>query len=331
MKKRFLISLYFIFTIIISHQNCFSAPKVSKNFEKYFSFIDTLSFDFNDIIIGEIKSLVVLDKTKFVILDKKSNSVNIIDIIGKTSTKLSLEKEIPGLKLDPLAIYKDPAHGFWVSGATRYYFKFDEKGKLEANYSNNNYSATDKFCIDSKSNIIVYSMYSMVEPVLLYFNIMDNNIEELFKLDFPQNRINIIRRWLGGGILIDDKNNIFIANGIEDKIYKYKFDGILLKYFKSKNIGYSQISEDIPPDKDGVLKYFMKKKGRVDFDSFFNLFFLNNNYDIVALFVVDGKLNLEIFTSDGVLLNNKKIIIPHRLVLAENNFIYLTYQPDKNG
>lgn len=326
MKKSFLISLCFFSIIFIYNQKCFSSPKEFKNFEKYFSFVDTIHFDFNDVIIGEIKSVTVLNGTKFVILDKISNSVVLIDTKENIFTKLSIENEIPGLKMDPLAIKKDPQNGFWVSGASKYYFKFDESGKLKEHHYNNTHSATDKFCIDSKSNII---FYSEIEPELDYFNLKRNAVTRLFKLDYPQNRINIIRRWLGGGILIDKHDNIFIANGIEDKIYKYKINGTLLKIFRSKNINYSQIKDDIQPGKDSVIKFLMKKKGRIDFDTFFNLFFLNKEYDIAAVFVSTGKLYLELFTVNGTLINREKIIIPHRLVYSENNFIYLTFQPEK--
>lgn len=325
MPKR-LFYIFLAISIICADKLCTAKVQHSKSFSTYFAYIDTIHFNIDDLIIGEINSLIILNDTKFVILDPISRSVVLVDIKAQNFKTVSIEKEIPGLELEPLAIYPDPVAGFWISGGRIHYFKFDEQGKLIKDYSDRNHSATDRFCVDSHGNIIIYSM---VEPGLFYFDTQKNKVEKLFPFHFPPNRINMIRRFAGGGMLIDKDDNIYTANCVENKIYQYNYAGKLMNTFTTRNFDYSPIQEDLPPDKDGLLTFLMKTKGKLNFDTFQNFHFLNDNHDIAAVLVVDRMTHLELFRKDGKVINQEKIIVPDRIVFTGNNHIYVTSQPEK--
>jgi len=187
------ITIVIILTMIFITDNLFCKSKNYKSFNRYFTFIDTVSFDIDFLLIGDISDVIVLGDEKYVIKDPVTFSAFWIDRENKKYRKLSFEKELPGVDDAVLSLYKDPHKGFWGT-IPDYYLKFDENGNLLNHYRNDKYFVSDKFCVDSLSNLIVYCRQAKFEDnYLLYYDLKNNDIHIMMKLEFSKKYKNAIR------------------------------------------------------------------------------------------------------------------------------------------
>jgi len=323
MKKLTATSIILFLFLNVETGKLFCKDNGYKSFNKYFTLIDTVFFNIDSLIIGDIDDIIVLNNGKYVIKDPISRAAFWVDTINRKYKKLSFEKELPGVDTNPLGLYRDLDGGFWES-IVRYYLKFDENGNLLSHYSNDKYFVSDKFCVDSTSNLIIYSRQESLNGIyLLYYNLKNNDIHKLFKLGFSKNYINIIKRFDGGGFLIDKNNYLYVANAIEDKIYKYDLSGNLIKCFSSKNVPFKHIDRDIPPGKAGVIDFLMRSKGKLLNTIVNRIGFINSRY-IFANYIGSKDNFIEIFSKDGDVVNKKLIKLPKglRIVGSANNCIY---------
>ncbi|MDQ7064313.1 MAG: hypothetical protein Q9P90_08695 [candidate division KSB1 bacterium] len=299
-----------------------------KEFEKFFFPTDTIDFNIDGLVIGKISKALALDSKIYVILDDISHSVYVVNILNRSFKVVSVEKQFPGIKLEPYDIALSNDGGFWVCGAVYRYFLFDSKGEFKAKYYTDDLYSSGKTAVDSKGNLIIYSDKFADGIYLYYFDLQRKEKKRLFRIDFPNSLLNSIRRFLGGGLLADDKGNIYVSNAIEDKIYVYDLNGNRKRIFKSKHLGFSMLSQDLPATKEDIMKHFIQRKNKLYFDLFLSMHFLNKK-TIVGMFAVKGKLLIELFSTSGYVLNDHKILIPGYIVYSANNYLYLAYQPEQ--
>lgn len=312
-----------------SERENLAAPQANKNesFDRHFQLLDTLFLNYASLTIGDISKLIVLnDDTKLVIYDQIARSLIWVDLKLRQHKSLSVENVMPGYKLDVISIYKDPGNGFWVSGLPNYFFKFDNDGKLIKRLEIAKHYLSYRFCIDYDSNIIAYMEDNWPNYILRY-NTTTDKVDKLFDLNPPAEFKNANRRMnSGGGILMDRDKKIFFSNTIENKIYVYNLKGEVQATFKSNNKNFKILETDMPEDKAGVMAFFGKKP---NFSSVLSINFLNNE-SVIALYVVDNRPNIEIFSKyNGKVLNKAEIILPLHMAYAENNLIYLVYHPEE--
>ena len=323
MSKQYIkIAVLFLMMFFIP-ANSFCKNKHNKSFNKYFTLADTISFNIDSLLIGSISDVIVLGGGKYVIKDPIAFSALWIDTENKIYRKLSVQKELPGVNEAVISVYKDPHGGFWVA-IHDYYVKFNNNGNLLSHHRNNKYFVSDKFCIDSHANLIVYCRQDKFKDVfLLHYNLVDNNLSRMFELGFSENYINAIKRFDGGGLLIDKDNYLYAANAIENKIYKYSLSGNLEKCFKSKYVPFKYLDKDILPGKAGVIDFLSKTRGKIINTTINKMGFINNEFIFVEYLGPKGR-NVEIFSTDGDVVNLESITLPEgfRVVGSANGCMY---------
>ncbi len=247
-----------------------------------------------------------------------------IDMKNNQYKALNELRGLPGEGLYPLCICKDPENGFWIS-VLKFYLRFDSAGTLIGHYPSITYFVSDHFCIDSASNpVIYYNRFSFDGCYILYFDLTKNEIEKRFKLGFSKNLDNIIKRYSGGGILIDDDNHLYVANAIEDKILKYNLSGELINSFSSKHVPFRKMKKDIPPGPEGVFEFLRRSNGKLINTILLRIGFISDGY-LYAEYINADAQYIEIFSRDGTVINKETIKLPKglRVVGSFNDYIYL--------
>ncbi|MBC8181541.1 hypothetical protein H8E88_10500 [candidate division KSB1 bacterium] len=293
------------------------------NFLKYFQIVDTLYFDFENLILGSISRFIFLnDPTKVVIHDGTVDSLVWIDLKSGEHKELTVDNIFPGHKLNIIAIRKDPRNGFWVASYPYYFFKFDENGKALQKYSIQESFVSDRFSFDSKSNILFSNLNREKSNYsITCFSLIKNEFQQIFDLNFPSNLLIHLGRWENfGGILVDEYDRIYVANALENKIYKYQMDGRLLDVIDIPDDDYQMMDKDLKYDKQNIM-VFLKKMNNVG--HFHNMYFLNNEL-IIAEYGAKKRLRVKMIGfKNGKILTKEKIFLPFTMIYAGNNHIYL--------
>lgn len=303
-----------------------------RGFFNQFQIDDTLTFDLEGLAIGEIYYFLPLTGSRYLIYDRMADALLITDLAKQHYQKLTVEPVMPGYQIQTLGVQLDPGKtGFWLHSYPNYYFKFDPDGHIIFHYTNSKFLAADKFYIDNNENIIISIIESPDEMFLTCFSLRTEEEKRLFRLKFPEILKNYIYRTEGGGLLADKNGDVYVANAMENKIYKFKPSGELQKVFDSSLNEFLIPSKPLQKDKN-ALAFLMRSK---DFrlDTFISMHFLNPAR-IIALYAIDHKAHMEIFSLDGEVLNKAKIFPPEHMVYAGDNLIYLVHQPstlDKQG
>ena len=307
----------------------FCRDKKYKSFNRYFTFVDTISFDIDSLLIGDISDVIVLGDEKYVIRDPVLMCAFWIDRENKRYKKLSFEKELPGVKNEVLALYKDPHNGFW-GVIFKYYLKFDENGTLLSHYRNDKYYVSDKFCVDSLSNLIVYCWQERLEDnYLLYYDLKNNDINIMMELGFSGKYKNAIKRFIGGGLLIDADNYLYAANAVEDKIFKYNLSGKLIKCFQSKYVPFKSLDKDLLPGTEGIFEFFKRAKGRIPNTLLNRIGFISGKYIYAEYIGRKGKY-IEVFSKEGDVVNKKSIRVPDGFLITGSYRKYIYFRPFVN-
>ena len=141
----------------------------------------------------------------------------------------------------------------------------------------------------------------------------------MMKLGFSEKYKNAIKRFIGGGLLIDTDNYLYAANPIEDKIFKYNLSGKLIKCFKSKYVPFKSLDKDLLPGTEGIFRI----KGRITQTLLNRIGFIGDKYIFAEYIGRKGKY-IEVFSKEGDVVNKKSIKLPKGfgVVGSSGNFIY---------
>ena len=332
--------IYFLITKSIVGQQSFMSPyssnsgilqseylkaeKQEVDLIEYFDLQDTLYFNLKDLVIGEITKFIAgNNKSTVFIHDRIANSMYWVDLNTGSHKVLSVENIAPGHRLSILGIYKTITPGLWVASPPNNLFKFTDQGDAIQRIKSKK-SVSPKFCINSNGDIIAYFDYIFPNYLSLISSTTGKETK-IFDLQNPEKYKNALFRMNGGGLLIDRIHNIYFANPIENKIYKYNKTGRLLSVFKNSYKKYALLGKDMPGSVEGMTKFLQKGP---NFSSVLEMGFLNES--LIAIFYMnDQKTEMEIFSKeDGAVLSKNKIIIRNsRPAGVGNNFLYLSQQP----
>lgn len=233
---------------------------------------------------------------------------------------------MPGHKLEVLAICTDPNEGFWVASSPNFLFRFSNDGELMQSYKVDGHYLYFRFAINAQAQAILF-MDDAQPNYIASFDLAQNTFERLFEVETTSRFKNAMYRMnSGGGILLDEKQNIYFANTIENKIFKFNAKGILVGVFKSENKNFKLLDVDFPAGKAELMQWLGSKP---NFSSVLSIHLINTK-SIVALYVIDNRPNIEIFSVlDGKVANAERIVLPLHMAYANENLIYLVYHPEK--
>lgn len=304
--------------------------KKYKEFLKYFEPVDTLFFNFQNLIIGDITQFRYLGKS-CVIYDRMSDSLFYVDLEKRSYASLTTEKIAPGYKLKPLAMQKYGNCGFIVSSDPYQYIIFEED-KAKKIISNKEFRASSKFIVGDECLYI----YQHPDPQNLFFIKMDihsGKVSQLFQLDEFGKKIRnaLFRNPIDGGFLLDNKNSFLIANAFEDKIYKYSLSGKLERVFQSRLKEFRALNQDAANNSmEAVLKMWQKISKR-SFDMLVSIYLLNKN-TILASYSIDWKPIIELFDKNtGQVINKKKINLPFPIKYCSDDLLFLECFPPEDS
>jgi len=317
--------------IVLCGEN-YSIFKNAKNFNKIFEQKEIIYFQIKDLIIGEISKLLVFDHgNKFLIYDKIADELLLVDSKKKTFKKLSIEDKIPGERIRFASFCVNPDSGFWVSSYPKYYILFNNEGIIKRIISTDISNSSFKFGIYLSKEIIAISREWNKPQSLISIDLKNNKTNKLVNLNFDK-ELSILDHKMPdfGGLLIDKEGYIYIANALENKIYKYN-NQKKVTVFKSKNNKFKTIDNDLLENKDVIIELFRKK---IQFSSVMNMFFLNDDL-IFITYLIEENLYFDIFNkNNGEAINTENAILPGLALYGSNKSIYIAKEPevlDKNG
>ena len=133
------------FKLLVKIFLLFIVVSKSQNLEKYFELVKKVQLD-NKVIISQISKLSVNTEGDFLITDIRSNSVHIFYPTGKHKRKLSIEKNIPGIKFSPRSAYylNDK---IVVMDSRNTVFEFDKKGRFLSDIKNSLFVINPNFTV----------------------------------------------------------------------------------------------------------------------------------------------------------------------------------------
>lgn len=310
----------------------YSNPNRPAYFNKIFEQKERINFQINELIIGEISKLLVVDNgNKFVIYDKIGDELLLVNCKKKTFKKLSIEDEIPGERIKFASFCPNLGGGFWVSSYPKYYIFFDNEGTIKKIIPTTISNSSFKFGIYLSKEIIAISREWNKPQFLISINVENNKTYKLLNLDFDK-EFDVLEHRMPdfGGLLIDKDGYIYIANALENKIYKYN-NQKKINVFKSKNNKFKIIENDFIKNKDAVIELFRQK---MQFSSVMNIFFLNDDL-IFITYLIEQSLYFEIFNkNNGKIISSINSKLPGLPLYGSNNNIYIAEEAevlDENG
>ena len=307
-------------------------------FNKYFTLKDSIKLDIDNLLIGTVGRLLILGNTnKIVIFDANADKIIFIDLSKKTYKDISVESVMPGHKLVYAGLYKDKDNGFSVSSTPYFYFKFNNNAEIIRHFKIEEKYISLHFSFVEKPYFVFFSLdFKQSNQSLNLYNYKTGKLNKLTDVNFYYKDFNMLSRTLyTGGFLTDKDGNIYLANTIENKIYKYDKSGNIIKVFKSEDKFYKQMPEFGKKDRMETLKILTNKK----YGKFNRMYFLNSETIIANYFVFkkgpELNLDIEIFdVKTGKSLTSGGIVPPFPLFYAEDDYIYLLKNAkhlDKNG
>jgi hypothetical protein len=295
-----------------------------KEFFKYFEPVDTIFFNFQNLIIGDIDQFIYLGKS-CVINDLKSDSLFYVDLESKKYFSLKIEEIAPGYKLKPLALKKYGKNGFVVA-SDPYQYIFFENNRAMRMISNKNFRASPKFAVGDNC-LYIYQHPTPQQIFIIKMDIHSGKAFPLFQLnEFGKNIRNILfRNPINGGFLFDGKSSFLIANAFENKIYKYNLSGRLENLFRSELKDFKAVKRDIENSSmEAVLKMWRKLSKK---DMLISIYLLNEDI-IIASCAIDNMPVIELFNKNtGRVINKKKINLPFPIKYCSDDLLFLECFP----
>ncbi len=302
--------------------------KEYKAFFKHFDIQDTLFFDYNNLIIGDITDFIYMGKA-CVLFDRISDSLFYIDIENNRYKSLTVAEKLPGYHLRPIALQKVSEKKFMVL-SDRYYYVLFSEGTINKVFKTPNYRASFKFIIQN-DNVVFYYHPTPAQLSLVEMNMNTGQIKTLIPLnEVGKNLRNLlIRNPINGGFLYDEKAGFFIADAYENMIYRYDFTGKLADIYHSSYKRFKMVEHDAIQNTPEAIMGFWRQSRKKPFDMVISIHLLNEN-TILAAYVIDKRPYIELFDKDtGKVLNNEEIRLPLPPKYCSDNLLFLEGPPQK--
>lgn len=312
-----------------SNNKALAKQLIQKEYNAFFSYFeikDTLYFNYNNLIIGDITNFIYMGKA-CALFDRISDSLFYIDLISKKYRSITTEDSLPGYHLNIMQMVAINENDFVISSDPYYHILFSE-GKIRKVLKNINYRASHQF-IARKNSIVIYHHPIPEELSLVEMNINTGKAITLFELnEVGKNLRNLLyRNDINGGFLYDEDAGFFIANAYENCIYRYNLTGKLTHIYQSNYKNFKKVEHDATQNTpEAILELWRQSKKR-PFDMLYSIYFLNQKI-ILAAYVINKRLYIELFDkATGKIINDEDIAVPFPIKYCSDNLLFLEVQP----
>ncbi len=312
-----LVGLYLILlnSISISQEiNFYQIAKHSK----------TINFP-DEIVIGNINYLDVNNSDDLLITDRVAGEVYLFQESGNIINKVSPVSCHPGFNWRPIFSKFDKSGNILVINGGPWGFRFDNLGNClgEMDVS---FLPPIHFDFLSDGNLIGY------------YNLDDGN--QLKKMtpfgksvysfgNFPGEFKNLIYRFEGGGLVVDDSEYIYQVNLVSPEIFKFDQNGKQLDVFVKYPKYFRKVERDLNDNNPAqVMKDIPKVLNNKT--TIQNIFYYDRDKLLILLYH-NRLYGIQILGTDGKYFYND-IIVDKPVLAAKNAKIYFMHQPEiKNG
>lgn len=317
---QFKIQLLSIIILLLSAISRFTA---SDNFEKHFKKVKTIQLS-SEVLIGEIAYLDVDEQGNILITDVIGKNVLIFNPDGKLKSKLSAEPCHPGFTFNPLKAKFSPKGTILLINSIPWGFRFKNNGECLGKVDKT-FTAPVEFTFNNGGNI--YGYYQGYDGN--YLCKMDSLGKEIKRFgNFPKYFKNLLYRLEGGGIVNDQHGNIYYANPIEPKIYKYNQKLELIATFKNEPSYHRMVQKDLSEkhaSQNLLFELGKVMKGKTLTQS---LYLLDTD-KILVQYIMPGKCGVDIFDLSGKLLTDE-IIAPELIQCAKYGKIFIVRESESD-
>lgn len=328
------IIFYFLFLYLCKVHSGYSVQKSKhenpdyKAFFNTFSLVDSVNFEQNNLIIGQITHLAVQNEY-YIIWDNISDSMFSVFPKTKKWYSLNIEKFLPGNSWSPISHWSDIDMGYWIANFPHYYIKLDSTG-VNRVLNLRDLPASGKLAVSKDNHLYIIQNSTPKASELIIVNLANEKIVQKFTLPVPSEYQMFTYRALGyGGIAVGESNQIYYANPVENKIYCLDQNGTIIDIFQSNYTEFKTLPRDNERNSNtkDLLKYLSLTK--TDLVSDIQIF--NKNY-LIARYSLNKRLCLEIFDlKTGSPIHREKIMLPYHFGGINGKLLYLKKSPDKGS
>jgi len=296
-------------------------------FSKYFHPVDTLFFDYDGLVLGEITNFVYLGRW-CALFDRVSGGLYCVDLEKKVWVKATVDDSLPGYRLDVLGMTGFGEDGFIVSIPPSHYVLFGVNGRVRRVFTSGSLPASTRFAA-ARDRIVIYCHRSPEDLFVAQLDMSTGRVRNLFRLeDVGRNLRNLLyRNRFNGGFLWDGGHRYFVADPYENLIYVYDVAGKLVGLYKSSYREFRKLKRDAPGSTPSAIMEFMRQSRKTRLDVVYSVGFVEPT-TILASYAIGGKLYAELFDSySGRVLNRERIVMPLPLKHCANGFLFLEGPP----
>lgn len=322
------VSFYFYVSFCTGVDLSQATPKVAvatNVFSDYFAPVDTISLEIDSLYIGQIFKLIALDNGNIVFYDAVARSLIYLETSKHKAKPITLTKYIPGLEIHFRGMFRSENGDFWIVNDPNRFIRFSEQLEfLDTFVLPSQYHVGMLNQKDVKLNILMCD-FRDTGTLINRFDLSSGKVTKFCEPKFQSDLSQAMSRIEGGGMLVDLNGNVYLANSVENKIYKYDSNGNFMDVFSCRFSRFQQMQKDIPPGNDAFLNFLQSglNKSR---DNVYNIFFLSDNIILVNIGLKTSRGDgLQLFSTTGTALTKGEIMLPAKcgLYYASNNFIYL--------
>lgn len=318
-----------IAVILFLYPCLWAQEKIGKYFNDYYDYAGEITPE-KDILIGDI-TFIDFYGGKILIADQFGKNVYLLDSKGNLLKKLNPDECHPGVKWLPYRAYFNKKGDILVmNNYPPWGFRFNNEGKCIGPVSSTFVGAFN-FTFRNDNSIICYNQSNKNNRNSLIM--MDEKGKELKEFGiFPDEYKNIISRRMAGGLIVDDKDNLYQLNVSSYEITKYDKNLNYVKTLKCRPDKY------VPPPRDYTASNNMEEimrdsKHFREFTSPERLYLLDKNV-IAVEYWTKGILELTLCDLEGNRLNKNPINYEKiKSLNAKNGYLYFVQQPkpEKGG
>jgi len=280
-----------------------------------------------ELTIAEV-TFIDVNQQYYLITDRISKKVYLINRQGAQKVKeLSVEKCDPGFTWRPI-IARFVKDGILLLNSIPWGYRFSSDGnclgKMDIKF-------VAPLLVSGMRNGDIIGFYNSKEPFLC---IMDKYGEEKKKFgQFSNEFKNFLYRYEGGGLVLDEYDNIYQIDSYDWQIKKFDSNGKFTRIIGKKPPFFRKIEKDISNDPVKLMKEFgelIENKTTTQ-----SMYLLAKNKILIQYFSTNAKRNrvfIQIVDYNGNELQSSEIAGTKRILFAQDNKLYFYNQPDlKNG
>ncbi|MHB2153935.1 6-bladed beta-propeller [Calditrichota bacterium GD2] len=329
--------LMFILTFFLILLNCNDTKKINNNnkflnkirslktFNDFYFTSDTIFFENDSLIIGDISQLYLTENENYIVTDTKfSRRVFLFDKRGQFVSVIGKNGNGPGEYVTPYYSFESKNFIYIIDDIKQNLIKFDNSG----NYiSTKNLKIPIRKCYYSNKKDILFIMSPMANNYSIFKYDLKN--DELLKIgEIEKDYFGVSMRFLGGGLFLKD-TELYAMGVLEPNLYKFTINGKLLKKIKfDKNV----FLRPIPSKYKRILiksheevKKLIKQISRVR-----NIFLIDDELLLIEIEDLYPDHNLKVSyifsTLDGKVINNIFVENKMPILLIKNNNLVKMYR-----